>query len=250
MTHDDNPATEPTTEPQQHYAHDEPQQPQAQAELPPTSPEQPDPAPAQQRAPEPERKPAPQPEHWEYTIEVPPDTRAVGICRTAVRMILGAHGMPELYDRAAVLTSELLGNALRHTDGRAGLRLRYDDEENTLRIGVWDGDPTPPDAFSTAPHPLGNATIEAGPYDHTTTDATKTNTHTHTHTHTHSNTDALLRVDGIAESGRGLLLVALYADDWGWSPLMSGLLEPPGKYVWCDLMRGSDCAAWAAGSAA
>lgn len=38
-----------------------------------------------------------------------------------------------------------------------------------------------------------------------------------------------------AQSGRGLLLVAVYADDWGWFLLGDDAFGPNGKFVWCDL---------------
>ncbi|WP_434481999.1 hypothetical protein [Streptomyces sp. NBC_01340] len=42
----------------------------------------------------------------------------------------------------ALLATELVTNAVQHTKGSAALRLRA--ENGTLRIGVWDADPTPP----------------------------------------------------------------------------------------------------------
>lgn len=42
-----------------------------------------------------------------------------------------------------------------------------------------------------------------------------------------------LRLTDLPEYGRGLDLVSMCCDDWGWYPLMS--TGDVGKYVWCDL---------------
>ncbi|MEU6766890.1 ATP-binding protein [Streptomyces sp. NPDC046853] len=82
-------------------------------------------------------------EPWEYTLYVPHDLRAVTIGRRALRLVLAAHGLPHLAEVAELVATELLSNALRHTKGPAALRLRW--AGRVLRIGVWDGDPTPPE---------------------------------------------------------------------------------------------------------
>ena len=82
------------------------------------------------------------PPTWEYTLYVPHDPRAVGICRRTLRDILTAHHLPTLVEPAELLASELLGNAIRHTTGPAALKLRQSG--SSFRLGAWDTDPTPP----------------------------------------------------------------------------------------------------------
>lgn len=80
---------------------------------------------------------------WEYTLYVPHDPRAVAIARRTLGHILTTHQLPALLDDAQLLASELLGNAIRHTEGPAALKLRHNG--SALRLGAWDTDPTPPD---------------------------------------------------------------------------------------------------------
>ncbi|MFD7812427.1 ATP-binding protein [Streptomyces sp. NPDC059785] len=86
--------------------------------------------------------PGPGPAPWEYTLYIPHDPRAVGICRRALRDILTTHHLPTLLEPAELLASELLGNAIRHTKGPAALKLRQSGP--SFRLGAWDTDPTPP----------------------------------------------------------------------------------------------------------
>ncbi|WP_329119842.1 ATP-binding protein [Streptomyces sp. NBC_01465] len=86
--------------------------------------------------------PASADEPWEYTLYIPHDPRAVPVSRHTLRLILTAHGLLQLAEYAELLATELVSNALRHTKGPAALRLRW--TYGTLRIGVWDADPTPP----------------------------------------------------------------------------------------------------------
>ncbi|MFS8200409.1 ATP-binding protein [Streptomyces sp. CWNU-52B] len=79
---------------------------------------------------------------WEYTFYIPHDPRATGICRRTLRDILTGHHLPTLVEPAELLVSELIGNAIRHTDGPAALKIRQSGR--TLRLGAWDTDPTPP----------------------------------------------------------------------------------------------------------
>jgi anti-sigma regulatory factor (Ser/Thr protein kinase) len=79
---------------------------------------------------------------WEYTLYVPHDPRAVAIARHTLTRILTTHHLPALLDDARLLASELLGNAIRHTQGPAALKLRHNG--SALRLGAWDTDPTPP----------------------------------------------------------------------------------------------------------
>ncbi|GGZ12981.1 ATP-binding protein [Streptomyces poonensis] len=90
---------------------------------------------------------------WEYTLYIPHDPRAVGICRRTLRDILTTHDLPALVDPAELLASELISNAVRHTEGPAALKLRLSGP--SFRLGAWDTDPTPP--ATTAPHPHGES---------------------------------------------------------------------------------------------
>ncbi|MCC3766690.1 ATP-binding protein [Streptomyces sp. UNOC14_S4] len=85
-------------------------------------------------------------EPWTYTLELPRDPRAAGIARDTVRAVLDRHGMRELGDTAALLTSELVTNTYVHTAGPASVRL-HGDEDATLRVSVWDTSSTVPALF-------------------------------------------------------------------------------------------------------
>ncbi|MET9292813.1 ATP-binding protein [Streptomyces sp. NPDC003077] len=79
---------------------------------------------------------------WEYTVHVPHDPRAIPIARHTLRDILDSYDCSGLVERAELLATELLTNAVRHTDGPASLRVHW--RWKTLRLGVWDTDPRPP----------------------------------------------------------------------------------------------------------
>ena len=79
---------------------------------------------------------------FEYCLHVPHDPRAVGVARASLRTALTAHELPELLDRAELLASELLTNAIVHSGGEADLRLKWSAE--TLRMTVWDTSPGVP----------------------------------------------------------------------------------------------------------
>lgn len=142
---------------------------------------------------------APPDEPWEYTLYVPHDLRAVTIGRRTLRLILAAHGLPHLVEVAELVATELVSNALRHTKGPAALRLRW--AGCVLRIGVWDGDPTPPEPPEPPPD----------------------------------------LVSAYAEEGRGLALVRTCSDGWGWYALAGAVDAVDvsggagGKFVWCEL---------------
>ncbi|MEV0480181.1 ATP-binding protein [Streptomyces sp. NPDC050508] len=80
---------------------------------------------------------------WEYTLQIPNDPRAVTISRRTLRLILTMHGLITLVDTAELLATELIANAVRHTDGPAALRVRC--SAGVLRIGAWDANPEPPE---------------------------------------------------------------------------------------------------------
>ncbi|MDQ1028073.1 anti-sigma regulatory factor (Ser/Thr protein kinase) [Streptomyces umbrinus] len=84
----------------------------------------------------------PMPAPWEYTLYIPHDPRAVGICRRALRDILTSHHLPALVEPAELLASELLRNAIRHTEGPGGPETQTGG--TSFRLGTWDTDPAPP----------------------------------------------------------------------------------------------------------
>ncbi|MFK0151418.1 ATP-binding protein [Streptomyces sp. NPDC090493] len=131
---------------------------------------------------------------WNYTLHLPHDPRAPGIARGTLRLILTAHGMPELTPTAELLAAELLANSHCHTKGPYALRLRS-AEPGRLRVAVWDTDPHVPPGFSTAPAP-------PPPPD--------------------------------AEHGRGLPLVRACADSWGASALRELGGSKAGKLLWAE----------------
>ena len=89
------------------------------------------------------------PHNWQYTLYVPNDLRAVGICRRTLRDILASHHLPALIEPAQLLASELLSNAIQYTEGPAALKLSQSGP--SLRLGAWDTDPTPPAPPTHAP---------------------------------------------------------------------------------------------------
>ncbi|MFD9909892.1 ATP-binding protein [Streptomyces sp. NPDC059063] len=63
------------------------------------------------------------PTNWEYTLHIPHDPRAVAVARHTLAHILTTHHLTPLLDPAQLLTSELLGNAIRHTNGPAAMKV-------------------------------------------------------------------------------------------------------------------------------
>ncbi|GAA2270658.1 ATPase [Streptomyces ruber] len=82
-------------------------------------------------------------EPWECWLHVPDDPCAVTVSRRTLRLILTLHGLLHLADTAEPLATELVTNAVRHTEGSAALRVRW--KGGVLRIGAWDASPEPPD---------------------------------------------------------------------------------------------------------
>lgn len=137
------------------------------------------------------------PDTWAYALRLPHDPRAARVARMTVRAALTSHGRDEVLDAVELLTSELVTNAYRHTDGPASLRLSALGD-GRLRVGVWDGHPY-------VPAPFG------GPARGRVPDA---------------------RVEG----GRGLFLVEQYADSWGgWSLGNDPLGRCGGKLLWFEV---------------
>ncbi|GHD51403.1 hypothetical protein GCM10010335_62820 [Streptomyces galbus] len=81
----------------------------------------------------------PENETWDYVLSIPNDVRAVTVCRRTLRLILTLHGLIGLVDTAELLATELVSNAVRHTEGPAALRVR---RTRRARCGSRRGTPT------------------------------------------------------------------------------------------------------------
>ncbi|WP_129308868.1 ATP-binding protein [Streptomyces sp. L2] len=144
------------------------------------------------------------PDTWVYALRLPHDPRAARVARMTVRAALSSHGREEILDTVELLTSELVTNAYRHTNGPASLRLTA-LTDGRLRVGVWDSHPR-------VPAPFGEP-----PWDHVSTTPSD------------------------SERGRGLHLVQQCADTWGGWPLSEGRLERgAGKLLWFEVGRTRD----------
>jgi anti-sigma regulatory factor (Ser/Thr protein kinase) len=116
------------------------------------------------------------------------------MARRTVTATLTAAGLDEYVDTATLLASELVTNALTHGGGPEELLVEID--AGGISVAVRDASPQPPrEDQSEGP---GAVRVVEG---------------------------------GLAENGRGLLLVAMLADSWGWRP------EAGGKLVWFRLWR-------------
>ncbi|MGY5058079.1 ATP-binding protein [Streptomyces sp. 900105755] len=140
------------------------------------------------------------PDTWTYALRLPHDPRAARVARMTVRAALSGHGRHEVLDAVELLTSELVANAYRHTNGPASLRLTA-LADGRLRVGVWDSHPR-------IPAPFGEPPWDRVPY-----------------------------VLAEAEQGRGLLLVQEYADSWGGLSVGDGgpLDRGAGKLLWFEI---------------
>lgn len=150
----------------------------------------------------------PTPPHaWSYALHLPHDPRAPRIARMTLRAVLPAYAMAELVDVAELLTSELVTNAYRHTEGPAALRLRALGAEGApgVRVSVWDTSPHIPTPFDKPPGRRG----------------------------------PLRPVPDEADRGRGLGLVRQWADTWGGFPLGDDLFGRSGKLLWFELGASS-----------
>lgn len=88
------------------------------------------------------------------------------VARSTIRAVLQCYGMRSIADVAEMLTSELVTNAVRYSDGPAWLRLR-NVEGRRLRVSVWDANSTLPPPFSGAqelPDCPADATRGRGPH--------------------------------------------------------------------------------------
>jgi anti-sigma regulatory factor (Ser/Thr protein kinase) len=144
------------------------------------------------------------PDTWAYALRLPHDPRAARVARMTVRAALGGHGRHEILDVVELLTSEMVTNAYRHTNGPASLRLTA-LPDGRLRVGVWDSHPRIPAPFGEPPW------------------------------------DRVPLTPADAEEGRGLHLVQEYADSWGGWPIGDGgpLDRGAGKLLWFEVDRSS-----------
>ena len=134
---------------------------------------------------------------WAYALQLPHDARAARIARVTLRAVLAGHGMSQLQDNAELLTSELVTNAYRYSEGPAMLRL-CGLARGRLRVSVWDANPHIPPPFDKEP-------------------------------------GSLCAVPAEADGGRGLFLVCHYASAWGGYPLGDDLFGRGGKLLWCEV---------------
>ncbi|MFJ2257725.1 ATP-binding protein [Streptomyces sp. NPDC087844] len=94
--------------------------------------------------------PAPPPVAWECHLHLTNDPRAARIARQTIRTVLVGYGYAsELADTAELLTSELVSNAVKHSDGPVTVRLRTRD--GVVRIGVMDNHPELPGPLPCTP---------------------------------------------------------------------------------------------------
>ncbi|MBB5117912.1 hypothetical protein AF335_10140 [Streptomyces eurocidicus] len=148
---------------------------------------------------------------WSYTLNLPHDPHSARIARTTLRSVLACHDREELVDDAVLLTSELVTNAYRYSDGPVELRVRHAWEAG-VRITVWDSNPVVPAAFATPPG-AGKGVPDAGD-----------------------------------TYGRGLVIVRLCADNWG-AQTFGGPASGAGfrgKLLWCEIGAKSPVARLAA----
>ncbi|GGZ51891.1 ATP-binding protein [Streptomyces bluensis] len=92
---------------------------------------------------------------WECHLQLPNDPRAPRIARHTIRTTLLSHAhTPELTDKAELLTSELVSNTVKHSDGPVSVRLNSCPA--TIRVGVMDNHPELPSAVpSTSDQDFG-----------------------------------------------------------------------------------------------
>ncbi|MFE1315225.1 ATP-binding protein [Streptomyces sp. NPDC058755] len=116
-----------------------------------------------------------------------------------MRAALNSHNRHEILDTVELLTSELVTNAHRHTNGPASLRLTALGD-GRLRAGVRDSHPRIPAPFGEPPW------------------------------------DRVALAPAEAEKGRGLHLVQEYADSWGGLVLGDSPLDRgAGKLLWFEV---------------
>jgi hypothetical protein len=83
----------------------------------------------------------------EISLSLPPEPTSCGLARRAVRAFCRTQRIPDLADDAALLASELVGNAVDHAAGTIMLVAQCSDGGVTVRVA--DDDPqigcSPPD---------------------------------------------------------------------------------------------------------
>ncbi|AQA14548.1 ATP-binding protein [Streptomyces samsunensis] len=135
----------------------------------------------------------PDPSHaatWRFAL--PHTTAAVPLARALIRNTLADIGAPVDGDTAELLTAELVANAVRHTAGDEPIELVVElVPTGGWQVEVHDQDPNPPGGLDSLGRPEGPK-----------------------------------RPDGLAEGGRGLLLIRTLSADAGYRP------TPYGKAVW------------------
>ncbi|WP_344265830.1 ATP-binding protein [Streptomyces sodiiphilus] len=127
------------------------------------------------------------PEDWEVSLHLQSDAHAPRLCRRTAVHAVREYGLPYLADAAALLTSELATNAVRHGKGPLAYRVAWYAGRGRLRLTVWD-------------EGEGRAPVNPSP------------------------------PPGLPECGRGLLIVAVIAEDWGQHSTPGG-----GKALWAEL---------------
>jgi anti-sigma regulatory factor (Ser/Thr protein kinase) len=99
------------------------------------------------------------------TVTLPSTRYSAWMARYYVRAALREHGLDAYASDAAVVTSELVTNAIIHTDAtKIGLELGYLQESGMLAITVTDSSPALPekrDVDSTAQRGRGLLLVEA-----------------------------------------------------------------------------------------
>ncbi len=130
------------------------------------------------------------PATWRFAL--PHTTAAVPLARALIRNTLADIGAPVDGDTAELLTAELVANAVRHTTGDEPIELVVElVPTGGWQVEVHDQDPNPPGELDALGRPEGPK-----------------------------------RPDGLAEGGRGLLLIRTLSADAGYRP------TPYGKAVW------------------
>jgi anti-sigma regulatory factor (Ser/Thr protein kinase) len=70
----------------------------------------------------------------EISLTLPPEPTSCALARRAVRAFCRTQRLPDLADDAALLTSELVGNAVDHAAGTIRLVAQCDDGHVTVRV--------------------------------------------------------------------------------------------------------------------
>jgi anti-sigma regulatory factor (Ser/Thr protein kinase) len=78
------------------------------------------------------------------TLRLPPDPRSPRHAREFVGSLLERWGLPDLHDRAALITSELVTNAVLHAGTPVTVTVAVDGSRSVLRITVRDGSSVEP----------------------------------------------------------------------------------------------------------